>query len=160
MVDWGSVKRKQTFSVSRNDGPNPSKENGKWRKSENFGKTCVREVDGDEIKKPLLVIQYENNKPTLLCDGNVFTKIAPRSAGTNINAPAKPRPKRRVEASVTPSQIVKTMIMAVSDVAKDQEHFALLSTTPSTHPSKVVWIGVNPNWLTISCLWLVSYGSC
>lgn len=132
------MKRKQTFSVSRNDGPNPSKENGKWRKSENFGKTWVREVDGDEIKKPLLVIQYENNKPTLLCDGNVFTRIAPRSAGTNINAPAKPRPKRRVEASVTPSQIVKTMIMAVSDVAKDQEHFALLSTTPSTHPSKVV----------------------
>lgn len=35
----------------------------------------------------------------------------------------------------------------------------VLSTTPSTQPSSVVWIGVNPNWLTISCLWFVNCAS-
>ena len=40
------------------------------------------------LKLRLLEIQYENNKPSLFCDDNVLTRIAPTSAGINIRAAA------------------------------------------------------------------------
>jgi len=53
--------------------------------------------------------------------------MAPRIVGMYINTPAYALPIFGCEANVTPSQIVR------------------ISTTPSTQPSKVVWMGVNPN---------------
>lgn len=51
-------------------------------------------------------VQYENNRPILLENGRLVTRIAPMMAGMYISAPAYKRPMGSCDASVTPKKMV------------------------------------------------------
>lgn len=141
--------------MASDDGCVPAKKNHKGSENEDCETNLkIRFKQGFNMSIGLLEIQYENKRPTLSCEGSLLTRMEPSRAGTNMSAAAYPRPIARWEATVIPSQIVRTrwcLAYEGENIAKN-----ILSTTPSTQPSNVVWIGVNPNWLMISCLWLVN----
>lgn len=56
----------------------------------------------------VLAIQYENNRPILLCDGRVFTRIAPSIATQYASAPENARPFFQYVADVTVQKMTMT----------------------------------------------------
>lgn len=103
----------------------PSEENGKRSNRENceyiqsilYGVSCHKA--GSKETHFSLQIQYENSKPTLLENGSALTRIVPIIAGMYINTPAYARPIYLFDASLTPSQIVRTTLW--SEMPKECE---------------------------------------
>ena len=95
--------------MASDNGCDPAKKNHKGGENEdcetNFN---VRFEQDFNMINGLLEIQYENKRPTLSCEGSLLTRIEPSKAGTNMSAAAYPRPTARWEATVIPSQIVRT----------------------------------------------------
>ena len=91
-------------------------------------------------QKNSLEIQKENNKPTLLCDSKVLTRMDPRRAGTNSKAEAYPRPITFTDAKFMANQMIRTKKMCTSKITEQRRERKryTLSTTPSTQPSRVV----------------------
>ena len=96
-----------TFCMASDDGCDPSKKNHEGSENEDY-QINVRLKQHFNTSIGLLEIQYENNRPTLLCEGSLLTRMDPSNAGTNMSAAAYPRPIARREATVTPSQMVRT----------------------------------------------------
>lgn len=74
-----------------------------------------------------------------------------------IDAPKKIFQRKALSAK---AEVYALMICEIDQngSASDLENSRFLNrlTTPSTQPNKVVWSVVNPNILTMSCLWFVS----
>ena len=98
-----------TFCMASNDGCDPAKQNHKGGENEDCETNLkIRFKQDFKMNIGLLEIQYENKRPTLSCEGSLLTKMEPSRAGTNMSAAAYPRPTTRREATVIPSQIVRT----------------------------------------------------
>ena len=102
--------------------------------------------------KNVLEIQYAKSNPTLRCDERALTSIDPKMATMYARIPEYARPCFQYVADVTVQKITMTMMYtSISQTNQKEQRKILdkLSTTPSTHPMSVVWMGLNPNPLTI-----------